>query len=83
MGFNNCYRVGLYASWFLGGVLLLSSKKEDKQKKGIQHQSFILPAFITVLSVSVASVAGGPSDFTGEQADTLVEELSILTVILS
>lgn len=83
MGLNNHYKVGLYMSWFLAGVLLLSSKKVDKQKKGIQHQSFILPPFITVLSVSVASVTGGLSDFAGEQADTLVEELSTLTVILS
>lgn len=82
MGFNNHYKVGLYISWFLAGVLLLSSKKEDKQE-GIQHQSFILPAFIAVLGVSVASVTGELSDFAGEQADTLVEELSTLTVILS
>lgn len=75
--------MGLYLSWFLAGVLLLSSYKGCTKGTSRRRESSILPTFINVLGVSVASVTGGPSDDAGEQADTLVEELSTLTVILS
>lgn len=58
-------------------------KNGDKQKKGTQHQSLCLPKFFIALGVSVASVTGRLTDSPGEQADTLIEELSTVTVILS
>lgn len=52
-------------------------------KWGIQHQSFFLPEFFIVLGVSVVSETGWLTEDAGEQADTLVEELSTVTAILS
>lgn len=42
-----------------------------------------LPEFFIVLGVSVASETEWPTEDAGEQADTLVDELSTVTAILS
>lgn len=58
-------------------------KKRGGIKWGIQHQSFSLPEFFIVLGVSVTSETEWPTEGAGEQADTLVDELSTVTAILS